>query len=50
MSSDWQTPLALLTVALAAGWLVVRALRKRRRARTGCGSDGEGCGCGRLGK
>ncbi len=50
MPADWQTPLAFLTVALAAGWLTVRAIRKRRRAATGCGSSDEGCGCSSLKK
>lgn len=50
MPADWQTPLAFLTVALAAGWLIARAIRKRRRAATGCGSADEGCGCSSLKK
>ena len=48
MPADWQTPLAFLIVALAAGWLILRAIRKRRRAASGCGSDD--CGCGSLKK
>jgi hypothetical protein len=51
MPADWQTPLALLVVALAAGWLVLRAVRQRRRAAAGaCGSSEEGCGCASLKK
>lgn len=50
MAADWQTPLALLTVACAAGWLLARAIHKRRRAATGCGSSDEGCGCSSLKK
>jgi hypothetical protein len=45
MPADWQTPLAFLIVAFAAGWLIARAWRKHRRAKTGCGSADEGCGC-----
>ena len=49
--ADWQTPIAFLIVAFAAGWLLVRAWRKRRRAASGaCGSADEGCGCGSLKK
>jgi hypothetical protein len=40
MSPEAQTVVALALVALATGWLVLRALAKRRRP--GCGSD---CGC-----
>lgn len=40
MSSNLQTILALVVVAIAATWLVSRMLRKRRSA--GCGDD---CGC-----
>jgi hypothetical protein len=40
MSSTAQTVVALALVALAACWLVLGALRKRRRP--GCGGD---CGC-----
>jgi hypothetical protein len=51
MNFDWQTPLVLVVTALAAGWLVARAWRKRRRATAGgCGSAGEGCACGELKK
>jgi hypothetical protein len=50
MPLDWQTPVAFLIVAFAAGWLVVRAVRKQRRAKTGCGSADEGCGCTSLTK
>lgn len=35
MASSWQTAAALLLVALAAGYLVARAVRKRRHP--GCG-------------
>ena len=49
MNFDWQTPLVFVVTALAAGWLLARAWRKRRRtAAGGCGSAGEGCGCGSL--
>ena len=40
MDASWQTASALLLVALAAGYLVVRAVIRRRRP--GCGG---GCGC-----
>jgi len=40
MPPEVQTVAALAVVALAAGWLVLRALAKRRQP--GCGSD---CGC-----
>ncbi len=40
MSSSFQTVIALAIVALAATWLVVSMLRKRKQP--GCGS--EGCG------
>jgi hypothetical protein len=51
MDFDWQTPLVFVVTALAAGWLMARAWRKRRReAAGGCGSAGEGCGCGGLKK
>ena len=40
MSSSLQTILALVIVALAATWLVRRALAKKKNP--GCGSD---CGC-----
>jgi hypothetical protein len=49
MPPDWQTPLALLTVAIAAAWLLVRAWRRRSAAR-GCGSSGDDCGCATLRK
>ncbi|MES2694282.1 MAG: FeoB-associated Cys-rich membrane protein [Verrucomicrobiota bacterium] len=39
MSADLQTIAALVVVALAATWLIARALAKRR---SGCGG---GCGC-----
>lgn len=42
---SWQTPAALLVVALTAFALVYSAWRKRRRPGSGCGSGGEGCGC-----
>lgn len=51
MITDWQTPLALAVVALAAAGLIISAWRKRRRAATGaCGSSDEGCGCTALKK
>jgi len=40
MSAQWQTFAALALVALAASWLALRALGKRRKP--GCGHD---CGC-----
>jgi FeoB-associated Cys-rich membrane protein len=40
MSPQFQTIAALVIVALAATWLIARALRKRRNP--GCGGD---CGC-----
>jgi hypothetical protein len=40
MSSDFQTIAALVAVAIAATWLVVRTISKRRKP--GCGGD---CGC-----
>ena len=40
MSPKLQTVLALVLVALAAGWLVRRSLAKRKNP--GCSSD---CGC-----
>ena len=40
MSSQIQTILALAVVAVAAMWLVLRALAKRKNP--GCGGD---CGC-----
>jgi len=39
-SSDFQSIAALVIVALAATWLIVRAIVKRRKP--GCGGD---CGC-----
>ena len=51
MPTDWQTPLALLTVLLAALGLLIPVWRKRRHAASGgCGSDGEGCGCSAVKK
>lgn len=55
MSSDWQTPLALAVVALAAASLLVPAWRKHRRAFSkdggaGCASGDEGCGCSAVKK
>ncbi|MEN9840778.1 MAG: hypothetical protein RL376_578 [Verrucomicrobiota bacterium] len=52
MPANWQQPLALAVVSLAAAWLVLRAWRQRRAASTGgCGSGGEGgCGCSALKK
>jgi len=40
MNSLAQTAIALVIVAVAATWLVVRAVRKR--SKPGCGGD---CGC-----
>ena len=40
MTSNWQTPLALLVVLVAAGLILRGALKKRKTA--GCG---DGCGC-----
>jgi hypothetical protein len=40
MSSEFQTIAALVVVAIAATWLVVRSVRKRRQP--GCGGD---CAC-----
>jgi hypothetical protein len=40
MSSEFQTIAALLVVALAASWLVLRALRQRR---AGGGCSGGDC-------
>ncbi len=40
MSAEVQTIAALAVVALAAGWLIARALAKRRSS--GCGGE---CGC-----
>jgi len=40
MTANWQTPLALLVVLVAAGLIVRGVLRKRKTP--GCGS---GCGC-----
>ncbi len=37
MTPEFQTIAALIVVALAASYLIVRALRKRRNP--GCGSD-----------
>ena len=40
MSADFQTIAALVVVAIAVTWLIVRAVAKRRNP--GCGGD---CGC-----
>ncbi len=40
MPSNWQTPLAILVVLVAAGLIVRGALKKRKTP--GCGG---GCGC-----
>ncbi len=40
MTAEIQTLLALALVALAATWLILRALAKRKQP--GCGGD---CGC-----
>ena len=40
MITDWQTPLALLVVLVAAGLIVRSALKNRKNP--GCGG---GCGC-----
>lgn len=40
MSADFQTIAALVVVALAATWLIGRAVRPRTKP--GCGGD---CGC-----
>lgn len=40
MSSDFQTVAALAVVAVAATWLTLRAVAKRKNP--GCGGD---CGC-----
>jgi hypothetical protein len=47
MRADWQTPLALLVVALAAAALLAPALRRLRSsgAKSGCAAGGQGCGC-----
>lgn len=55
MSSDWQTPLSLAVVAVAAASLLVPAWRKYRRAfsknsGSGCASGDEGCGCSAVKK
>ncbi|MBC8010688.1 MAG: hypothetical protein H7067_11400 [Burkholderiales bacterium] len=51
MINDWQTPLALAVVAIAAASLIIPAWRKHRRAATGaCGSSDEGCGCSAIKK
>lgn len=42
---NWQTPVALFVVALAAGGLLWSAWHRRHRPGTGCGSGGAGCGC-----
>jgi hypothetical protein len=40
--SNWQLPLVLLIVAVAAAYLVRQVWRSWRGARSGCGG---GCGC-----
>ena len=40
MIANWQTPLALLVVLIAAGLIARSVLKKRKNA--GCGG---GCGC-----
>lgn len=53
MPADWQTPLALLVVAVAAASLLAPALRRLRAgtgAKGGCASDGGGCGCSAVKK
>ncbi len=40
MSAEFQSIAALLIVALAATWLIARAVRQRKKP--GCGGD---CGC-----
>jgi len=40
MNTELQTIAALIVVAIAASWLVVRAVRQRRQP--GCGGD---CAC-----
>jgi attachment p12 family protein len=40
MNAHFQTIAALLVVAIATAWLVLRALRKKKNG--GCGGD---CGC-----
>jgi hypothetical protein len=40
MNAETQTIVALVVVAIAATWLVLRSLSKRRQP--GCGGD---CGC-----
>ncbi|AKC83650.1 hypothetical protein IMCC26134_14275 [Verrucomicrobia bacterium IMCC26134] len=42
---NWQTPVALLIVAVAAFALLLGAWKKRRRPGAGCGTGGESCGC-----
>ena len=37
---DWQTPVSLVIVAAAFGWLIWRSIKKRRKG--GCGGS---CGC-----
>jgi hypothetical protein len=51
MSFDWQTPLSLAVVIVAAAGLLIRAWRKHRRPSAGgCASGGEGCGCSAVKK
>lgn len=54
MKTDWQTPLALAIVAVAALCLLIPAWRKYRRAFSknngGCASGDEGCGCSAVKK
>jgi hypothetical protein len=42
MIDNWQTPLALLVVAVTLGLLLRSAWKKRRKPGSGCGGD---CGC-----
>ena len=51
MISDWQTPVALAVVGIAAASLIIPAWRKHRRAASGaCGSSEGGCGCSAVKK
>lgn len=47
---NWQTPVALVIVAIAAAALLYGAWKKRRRPGAGCGSDGQACGCSTVKK